>query len=665
MERALIKQLGLTEKQAYIRLWQSLLGGGFYLKRIIALILVLCLLLFNIFAMVACAPEVSEIPNDDDESTALPDDDDDGDNDGDVPGGSPITIITPDFETDGRVTEKFSEIDYAAVDMEGLYESFESVITLIENGDADFSEQLQAVLSLEDYYSDFKTMYTLSEIYYYKNLQDTEWSERYNFYSTESPKFNQAIEKLYIAAAKSPYAEQFEDEYFGEGLAEKYAKGGRYTDEVVELMTSEAGIKNEYYAIGEDTVKITFNGKTDTYENIMRELLSLYESGKLIQGVYDDYREDCYKNFIKQRKAVQTDIYVRLVNTRKDIAVALGYDSYLDIAYEDMGYDYTPEEYLKFVGEVVNSIIPVYDALVYEINSASLKLTALNRVKLINTMYEVLYGIDERFANIYGYMLGNELYDVSEYNDNRFGGSFTTYITGNSSPYLFVTTEGTVIDYSTLAHEFGHFVDGYVNYGGTSSLELAEVCSQGLEFLALSRLDEKLGQTTYNALKNNMILSALETVIYQSMYALFEHYVYQLDCAVVDGEMLDDLAKRAVSETLGNSTSITIYPSKIDCSSLLVTHLVIAPMYVQSYSTSIIPALEIFLDEEKEIGSGLGEYLTIIYRTENYSFSEALQLAGLTSPFDKGALSGIADGIYYNMIGRHYITDSPDNSNAA
>lgn len=639
------------------------------MKRIIALILALCLTLANIFAMVACAPVVPEIPDID--NPGIVDPDDDGNNDdgndsdnNDSPGNSQVTIISPEFESDGRLTKKLSEIDYVAVDIDGLCSDFAAVVEMIEANEASFEEQLEAVISLENCYIEFKTMMTLSEIYYYKNLSDATWSARYNFYSTERPRFSQSIEALYVAAARSPHVEAFESEYFGDGLDEEYLDGGKYTDEVVALMSSEAAIKNEYHLISEETVEITFGDKTDDYATIMGEINEKYSKGEIGYSIYYQYYTECFTKYKKARQALETDVYVRLVNIRRDIAKALNRDSYIDIAYEDMGYDYSPDEYIKFVEEVVASIIPVYDELTVGMTN-SLRPGALDRVLLINNMYDVLLGIDERFANIYGYMLGNELYDIGMSSDSRFSGSFTAYITGNHSPFLFVTTEGFTNDYSTLAHEFGHFVDGYVNYGGTSSLELAEVCSQGLEFIVLSRLDSKLGEGAYKLLKQYMIMTSLETIIYQSMYALFEHYVYQLDSASINSETLDNLAKQVVEEVLGESDSIRVNFDAVNCSVMLVQHLVIAPFYVQSYSTSIIPSLEMYLDEENEVNSGLSKYHAIIYREEDYSFSEMIRMAELSSPFDKGTLSRIADGLYYNLIGRHFISSSPGSSNAA
>lgn len=614
--------------------------------------------------MVACAPEVPKVP--DNPGIVDPDDDsnDDDDNDDDSPGSSQVTIISPEFESDGRLTKKLSEIDYIEVNIDKLCSDFATVVGMIEANEASFEEQLEAVISLEDCYIEFKTMLTLSEIYYYKNLADTTWAQRYNFYSTERPRFSQSIEALYVAAARSPHVESFETEYFGDGLDEEYLDGGKYTDEVVALMSSEAAIKNEYHSISEETVEITFGDKTDDYATIMGELNEKYSKGEIGYSIYYQYYTECFTKYRKARQALETDVYVRLVNIRRDIAKALDRDSYIDIAYEDMGYDYTPAEYIKFVEEVVASIIPVYDELVVGMSN-TLRPGALDRVLLINNMYEVLLCIDERFANIYGYMLGNELYDIGMSDDGRFSGSFTAYITGNHSPFLFVTTEGLTNDYSTLAHEFGHFVDGYVNYGGTDSLELAEVCSQGLEFIVLSRLDSKLGDGAYKLLKQYMIMTALETIIYQSMYALFEHYVYQLDSANINAETLDNLAKQVIEEVLGESDSIRVNFDAVNCSVMLVQHLVIAPLYVQSYSTSIIPSLEMYLDEENETGSGLTSYLAIIYREEDYSFGEAIRVAGLSSPFEKGTLSGIADGLYYNLVGRHFISGSPGDSNAA
>lgn len=64
-------------------------------------------------------------------------------------------------------------------------------------------------------------------------------------------------------------------------------------------------------------------------------------------------------------------------------------------------------------------------------------------------------------------------------------GSYTTYLESYEMPYIYISPEGTLADLLTAAHEYGHFVDGYVNCNQTFSIDCSEVFSQALEYLTL------------------------------------------------------------------------------------------------------------------------------------------------------------------------------------
>ena len=83
-----------------------------------------------------------------------------------------------------------------------------------------------------------------------------------------------------------------------------------------------------------------------------------------------------------------------------------------------------------------------------------------------------------------GFLDAYELYDITS-SANKMPGSYTTYLESYEMPYIYISPEGTLADLLTAAHEFGHFVDGYVNCNQTFSIDCSEVFSQALEYLTL------------------------------------------------------------------------------------------------------------------------------------------------------------------------------------
>ena len=97
----------------------------------------------------------------------------------------------------------------------------------------------------------------------------------------------------------------------------------------------------------------------------------------------------------------------------------------------------------------------------------------------------------------------------------------------------------------------------------------------------------------------------------------------------------------------------------LDASSFIFLHTVSFPFYVQSYATSLVPSLEIFVTEYENEGSGLSIYKNLISREDNtLTFDENLTLAGLSSPFEKDALKDIMDKIHAIAVGcQNYVGD--------
>ena len=569
-------------------------------------------------------------------------------------------IKVPEYKDYGRDTVNFGDIKYERPNYAAAIASFANVIADIDANAISYDEQLDAITSLEESYANILTMYSLANIYNSKNTAEKFWNDEYAFVTSGYPAFAEAIEDLFVAAANSPHAEAFEKDYFGDGLIEEYKDGGKFTENMIKFWEEEEALEAEYSSLSVDSFKISYNGVTDTVENLLSFYADKYgESSR----EYLSHSSMIISNYQERLKSEQLRIFIELVKIRKNIAGELGDDTYLNHGYEALSRDYSSAEASKFLDDIAKYVVPVYQLLSLSVfipyfypagvEKESLKSTELSLDELINGGYELISEIDDKLADIYAYMLQHRLYDVELYENNRMDGAFTTYLENYNAPFLFISAGGNIGDYSTLFHEFGHFADAYINYNSDTSIDQKEISSQALEYITLLRMDGKLSNKDQLYLKYSMTWSALETLVIQGFYAKAEELIYALDYNAITESNINAQVKNAAKKFELNANSI-------DISMLLgVQHLFLYPFYVQSYAVSVAPALEIYFMELEEKGTGLEAYLELIDRNdEDMTLVESIKDAGITSPFKKNYLRDLANKIYNSILGKNYYEDN-------
>ena len=620
------------------------------LNKLISIILVLALLLGVSAMLFSCGGEIPD---------PAPDNGDQNNGDtGNQPGGQNPgpTVIVPPEKDYGRGTVDFSELGYRRPGIESIIESFKQVTAAIEKNDQPLSEQIDLIKSLEEGNTQVRTMYAIANIYNSKDSSSSFWSAEYEYINTNLPAFSKVIESLLVACARSEHKESFEEDYFEYSLDE-YVDGGIYTDRVVELMEQEKALETKYSSFSTATVKITYNGKTGTVDELLAALLENYAENSTYYLSMKTVYETLYRQKVNE---LSRTIFVDLVKVRRLIADELGYDSYAEYAYDYLGHDYSEDDMESFLLDVKNYVLPVYLNL-YNLVFGTFFTTTLSgtadKVEVINDLYALYSGMDAEIAEAYSYMLQHELYDIAPESANRFAGAFTTYINGNESPFIFMSSEGKVMDYATLSHEFGHFYDAFVNFNNNASLDLNEVSSQGLELMTMLYLEQHVLQNDYKYLQYYKLNSALETLIYQGFYAYFEQEVYRIEYDNISEETINDAVKKA-------SLAIFGVDSYSDMYYVLIPHTILEPFYVQSYCTSVSSALEIFFIENEERGKGVSIYKDLVKVDGELSFTEELDVSGLSNPFGEAFLKEISDDIQYLILGYHYFTEA-EGGNAA
>ncbi|MBQ8720158.1 MAG: hypothetical protein IJY65_03910 [Clostridia bacterium] len=576
-----------------------------------------------------------------------------GNNDsaGGASGGS--TIVVPEYKDYGRATVDFDQLAYSRPNMAKIFEDFDRVIAAIEADEKTLEELLEMIVSLEEGYTQVISMSAFANICLYRDMSNKFWSEEDAYISQNYATFSQKVEELFVAAANSPKAEEFEEKYFGDGLIEEYKDGGIYTDEIVELMDEEAKLESDYESISTATVVITYGDITDTYDNVIEHYKQKYgENSTNFESVV--MMCDALYSYAARDAAVP--IFIDLIKVRRLIADELELDSYMELAYDKIYHDYTVEEMDKMLDDISAFAIPVYKELAYSFSEfmQTTKCPRLATDKMMNTLYTFFGEYNTELSDIYNYMLQHKLYDVSTATSNRFDGAFTSYIQSNNSPFIFVSTNGGVTDYLTVIHEFGHFADAYMNNHENTSLDLNEVSSTALEHLALIALKDHITDEEYQYLRAYQYQEVFESLITQGFFARFEMLVYELDYEEIDETAIATLAITAASEFSMNITAAA------DISNIMIPHIVLYPSYVQSYCTSRIVALQLYF-EEVESSTGLEAYLDLIDRENpNLSFVEYLEAVGLESPFEEYTVRDLSDKIYFEMTGRHFFKESND-----
>ena len=479
-----------------------------------------------------------------------------------------------------------------------------------------------------DYYH-FDTMYCLAEIRSCLDMTDAYYAGELSWCLDGYYELQEMIEDMLYLCGGSPMADRLEREYFWEGFAGEYADASlsTYTEEVLALLHQENALLTEYRELTASPT-IVLNGREE----------DLYSYLETAEG--EDYY-DAWMAYYEQYNEKLGRLYIDLVKTRRELAAAQGFDSYEQMAYSyNFDRDYTPEEAARYVAYIREYIVPIYEELDhYYVDYPYLEEDELCRI--------LEHGTDAMGGDVresFRFMRRYELYDVS-LSVNKQDKSFQTYLEDYDAPFVLINPMGDDSDILTFAHEFGHFVDAYVNYNADESVDVAEVFSQAMEYLMLSYAEGALPEERLENLRRFKWLDTLELYVQQASFAAFEEAVYAADPEELTPEFLNELSlQTAIDFGYYDGYSEEFYAlSWID-----IVHFFEQPFYVISYPVSNDLALQIWELEQQEPGCGLAKYLEMLPREYDGMIATA-EAAGLQSPFAPGRIETVAGELRRNL----------------
>lgn len=488
----------------------------------------------------------------------------------------------------------YDEMEYTRPDMVRFQEVLEESCAGARD-EKNMKSLESEILKFYRVYDDFYTNMNLAFINYSRDLTDIYWEEEYSYCAEQSATVDAALDQLYRCLAKSPLRETLEgDEYFGEGYFDSYEGESIYDAHMVELMEKEAQLLSQYQAINGEATATT-------------------------------YYSDAYFTEYGSKMA---QVFLELVQLRQEMAAYVGYDSYVDFAYEFYHVrDYTPEQAIAYMADIQAELVPLYKKL-NKSHFWNRELSYCSQVQMLQYVKSLAKAMGGTVYDAYSQMDRAKVYDIT-YGENKYNTSFEIYLTSYSTPYIFLCPTGTEYDKLTFAHEFGHFCCDFASYGGSvQGVDVAEIFSQAMEYLSLSYADD-VGQ-----LSELKMADCLSVYVEQAAYASFEHQLYALT-----GDQLTVENIQSLYEDVFVSYGLDIegWDSR---DYVCVTHFYESPLYVISYVLSNDAALQIYELEQAEQGKGLECYMDNMISSQPYLLA-FLEDAGLQSPFADGRLTQV------------------------
>ena len=307
-------------------------------------------------------------------------------------------------------------------------------------------------------------------------------------------------------------------------------------------------------------------------------------------------------------------LYAEFVANNNKMAEILGYNNYLEYAYENVySRDYTYQEVAKLSDYFKTYIAPAFDHVYDRFD----RLTGYTQEDLDEYRSQVA---NPFFEDLAGNTTVNDYIDLLAFTSNPdkqitfsdefnklcgdgnlfrgdYDGAFVTTITSVNLPIAYFGPG--YDDPFTIVHEFGHFMNEVYNEGEyDQSYDLLEMHSQGDELLYLAFLEEQMTEMAYTLVETQQLVNMLYVVMAGVTVDNFEQAIYlneydgkNADIIMEDGAITYDeydLLYSSICADYGVTTEALL--AGYWRYGMTIT----SPCYYISYSVSAISVLQLY-----------------------------------------------------------------------
>lgn len=532
------------------------------------------------------------------------------------------------YWTDGYIDMvAFEQMEYVRPDLDAFIGQVDELIGRLQAEDLSSFWARRALGEIDKAYFTYNTMATLAQIRHDIDMTDAYYRDENAYCSSGSIELEQKMDELYAACAASPLASALED-FYGEGSLGGYDGDAADPEEYVALLHQENELLVDYYDLTAD-MTLSYEGADYT----LGELYSAADAGELGGLTPESALELYYDTFNECVGA----IYVELVKVRQQMAALYGYDSYVEMAYDFNGRAYTPDDMQAYTAAIREQLVPLYRrAGTSGLLDRAGDTAAMKSRKALRAVERAANAMGGAAQEAMEYLLAYGLYDIGG-SHTKYGGSYEVYLEDYESPFVLVNSIGYSEDTLTIAHEFGHFVDDFVNYGMYKSTDVNETISQTMEYLTLCYLQD---DALREELTQYKLVDTLRLYAEQASYNAFEEQVYTLPADQVTLENINAISLQTSRDYgLIDAWSDDYYAkSWID-----ITHFFDSPLYVIGYCVSDSVAVQMYERELVAPGEGLTAFYDYVDQAPEETFAGLVARCGLEDPLSAGRIAALAE----------------------
>lgn len=550
----------------------------------------------------------------------------------------------------------FQDMQYTRPNLDDVEAKARELVAQIRTTN-DVSSALQAVNELNALRQQTATQFTLSHIRNSIDSLDPFYKDEKQFSDKNQPRMQAITSDYYRALLDAPVRAELEQE-LGTLLFRKAELAIKtFSPDIVE----ELGRENELYTTYSDitsTAQIEFHGET----------YNLSQMGKFMSSADRDTRKEASKavsTYMAQYGDRIDNIYDEQVKVRTQIAKKLGYENFVQLAYDRLGRtDYTADMVANFRAQVKRYIVPLTTKLREEqrkrIGVDTLyhfdepfhfatgnpipKGTPEELVQKASSMYNEL---SPETGVFFQFMMDHNLLDLVAKKGKRPGG-YCTSIETEHAPFIFSNFNGTLGDVIVLTHEAGHAFMFYQVRNNTvpeyqlPTLEAAEIHSHSMELLTWPWMDsffeDEADKYRFVNLSGNIFLLASCCLGDE-----FQHWVYENPDAT-------PAQRRAKWRSL--EREYLPYRTYLDDDYLesgttwhRVLHFFMRPFYYIDYALAVTCAQQFWTKSLANKDETWADYLHLCQLGGSQSFLQLVKEAKLQSPFEDGCMQMIIGDI--------------------
>lgn len=530
-----------------------------------------------------------------------------------------LSVRDPYKNVSGKITvgDKTLVYRWSKDNDSGVYAKIDELNALLRSG-TDRSGFLAAYREADAMLSAITTQYQLAYIEYCLLGSSKEAEENYTYINDLREDVTQKLVVMYRTIYDSPFRDAFYSGWTEEEIRSALDQAAMYTDALTALNKKDSAYLVAYRALDVET-----------------------------------------------QAAEIRELYLEFAKNKNGIAKALGYDNYMEYAYESVyGRDYTPadaETVVAFNREYLAPLIEkTYNAFSEDFSAdSSLKMRVSSvlgcssfrsydaRVwlkKYLTALDDDAYALYRGFNEQGNYFISSD--------SGSYAGAFTWYLYGKDKPVMYFGPG--YQDLFTFVHEFGHYMSAFRSEA--DCMDISETQSQANELLFCRYLDTLCGEDVGKVVSEYQLFYALFGIAQQLIVNDFETYVYtHLDTLTADD--LDNVYKASVMKIFGDEKLSAGSESDPATGYDLMTSLmgmpaetywyyvaIESPGYYISYATSRMMAMEIFARSADGFDAAADTYMTLVNMGDR-TFREAMQSCGLTDPFNEETYRLIASVI--------------------